>query len=75
MLHRMSMSTDEVRLEMVCGELLRKLRSIMGSEREAEEARQCACDIVHTLLSEEGDEVMDAVVDADFVPALAKFMK
>jgi len=76
MLYRMSMSTGEVRSEMVRGELLQKLRSIMESEGSSE-ARQFSCNIVEGLLSDEGDdeEVMDAVVAADFVPPLAKYMK
>lgn len=76
MLYRMSMSTDEVRSEMIRGELLQKLRSIMESEGSTE-ARQYSCNIVQGLLSDEGDdeEVMDAVVAADFVPPLAKYMK
>jgi hypothetical protein len=73
----MSMSTDEVRLEIVHGELLRKLRTIIDSEQGNTESQQFACNILQGLLSDEGDdeEVMDAVVETDFLPPLAKYMK
>lgn len=78
MLYRLSNSTDDVRLALVhSGILLPKLRAIIDSEPGTLEAQQYACNVVQGLLSDEGDddEVMDAVVSADLVPPLAKYMK
>lgn len=77
-LFRMSSSTDDVRLALVqTGNLLKKLRTILEEESGVVEAKQYACNILQGLLSDEGDddEVMDAVLETDFVPSLAKYMK
>lgn len=74
----MSSSTDDVRLALVqTGNLLKKLRTILDEEPGIVEAKQYACNILQGLLSDEGDddEVMEAVLETDFVPSLAKYMK
>lgn len=74
----MSSSTDDVRLTLIhTNDLLKKVRTTLEEEAGNSEAKQYACNILQGLLSDEGDddEVMEAVMEADFVPVLDKYMK
>lgn len=75
---RLSSSTDSVRLNLIhTDDILKKIRAILDEEPGIADAKQYACMIVEGLLSDEGDndEVMDAVLETDFVPSLEKYMK
>lgn len=74
----MSSSTDDVRLTMIrTSDLLQKLRTILDEEPGNIQAKYYACNTLQGLLSDEGEdnEVQYAVLEADFVPVLDKFMK
>ncbi|KAF8323179.1 hypothetical protein DL93DRAFT_2070722, partial [Clavulina sp. PMI_390] len=72
----LSAATDHVRLSLIQADnLLEKLR--MHLESSVSVAQESACSILQGLLYDEGDddEVMDAVLEGNFVPSLAKYME
>lgn len=76
MLYRMSMSTCEIRSQLVFAGLLQNIRSVVDCGSQNPDAQRYCCDILQSLLSdEEDDDVKDAILDAEFVPPLAKYIR